>query len=311
MALEFSDFIINLNESAPEDLHPRLREVLDSNLPPHQKRNHITKVLRALKDNGEESGIKDKMPKGSSRTVMIHKEEHPITLDGQKTSIPTITKFAHTSPLQRNSLEHHVKEEFDPGESFGTRQNGAETDRWMHQHYATIHRTENGFETNKHGIIPPHIDSAPDNSWAQLGHAKDINDKRFRELTVHPDFPKGISHQEFQDTLNREHSLANGKKHWSNTSGRRMDEVREHPFVDTACELCSNTNTHPADFNIHNMGEWKHPITGTSHPVIRDVGGEEGLLGLYTKARERKYHSDNQNTERKMAVERAKRGLNF
>lgn len=274
---------------APKELHPEIQNILDNtNLAPNSKRNAIVKTVRSIGKRGEDTGITGKMLKGSSRITLLHKDPHEVTIDGQKATIPTVTKFAHTYKNQRGTLESYIPEHFDHNESFGTRQNAHETDNFSMEHYSVLPKNKDGsFSSNHEGILPPMIDKDHENhSWIQMGHVKDVTAQRFKQLTKTPEFKKGISHQEFYDAVNREWNHSQGRDHYSTFSGDHLTNIVDnHPFVQKVLEYSANLGTHPADFVKQNMGEWHNPVTKTDHLVIRDSGASADLLNLYTKAR--------------------------
>jgi len=308
---EFSEFIVE----APKELHPELQQVLDSSLPPTKKRNSFLQKIKKIESDGEETGLVGKKPKGSSRMVVFHKEPREIVLDGVRTQLPTITKIAHTSKNTRGSLESYIPYHFHENSSFGTMQNQHEGDSVMHKMHSVLrpitsipdpypqkrfhgHGFEDiseikPFEFNRDGVLAPMIDQDTANhSWLQMGHVKDIDKNRFKALTITKEFPKGITHDEFYSAMNREHYAAKGHDIDHGHNNNRIDDIVDsHPFAQNVLSYMADSGTHPGDFFIGNLGEWKHPVTGQSHLVIRDAGGSSDILNLYLEARKRRLNA--------------------
>jgi hypothetical protein len=110
-----------------------------------------------------------------------------------------------------------------------------------------------------------------------------IKESDFKRLTKTPEFPKGISHTEFQTALINEHNLARGKRAVFDVD----EKVHDHPLVEQFKNYIFDTGSHPNDYDKRNMGIFKHPITGKEHIVLRDFGADDNVLKQYGTLRQR------------------------
>lgn len=268
---------------APQGLHKQLQAVLDSNDPPHLKRGKFVIYAKGL---GKSSGVYDDMALGSSRTVAFHRVEHPVKLDGKDLTIPTVTKIAHTHKDMPGSLESYAPDEFGEHESLGTHQNEAEANYISHKKYSVMTKGDDGhFTSNREGILPPLVDKdEKHHSWIQSGYAADVTEKKFKEMTKAPGFGNGLTHKKFHNTILNEWANAHGHAPYSKPS-KDHDDVCQHPFVKKVNEFCLETNTHPADFVLGNIGKWHNPSTHEDHLVLRDTGYTSKSAEIYTKIR--------------------------
>jgi hypothetical protein len=151
---------------------------------------------------------------------------------------------------------------------------------------------DNTFTTNKEGgIFPPLIDHDDKNhEWSHVGNARDITHKEFRELTKNPDFPNGVTHKDFVNTLVRHYNVNNGK-YWIGqpSDETHMDKVGTHPLLQKFMDYHGNTGHPPHDYSqLKNMGVFEHP-DGSRHIVARDHGFDTEVANAYSQARKNKF----------------------
>jgi hypothetical protein len=289
MTTNFTTFLQNI---IVENLHPELQNIVKSNNTNKSKQSLIATKIKDLTNRGESTGIEGNMPKGSSRAYLKHADKHDAVVDGKKVKLATGTKVAIKSSLDR----FHNHKEHD-GLSLGAMQNRAENnDHWVNNHYRTLtHDHETGeYHTNHEGIFPPLIVHDEHNhEWAHVGHARDVKDKEFKELTKSKEYPKGISHSDFYHALNRQHEMNNGK-YWKggDEHENHMRHVSEHPLVQKFMDYHNNTGNPTYDYaQIKNLGVWEHP-NGSKHIVARDHGYNTEVMHAYANANKRKYKSN-------------------
>lgn len=276
----FKEFIGNL---ITEALHPELQAIVSSNNSSTKKGNMVRKI-KELSERGEKTGIEGNMPQGSSRAYLQHEEPHQIILDDKPTSIKTGTKIAIRASLDK----HH----YGPMR-LGNMQNEAENGDWMvNREYRILkeEREKGHFTTNKEtGIFPPLIDHDEQNhEWSHVGHVDDLKSGDFRKLTKNADYPKGISHMDFFNALDRYDRSWNGK-YWkgSDEDEKHLDYVSEHPLVQKFVDYHGNFGAPVSDYiQKKNLGVWEHP-DGSKHIVARDHGFSSGVMVAYRNARMR------------------------
>lgn len=272
-----------------EELHPEIKTIAMAPSPLRKKQDAISKKIRELTARGESTGIEGNMPKGSSRAYLKHSEPENVTVDGTATTMPTGIKIAIRSRLDKyhNPMQHY-------GMALGNLQNMVENgDHLINQRYRTLTKGDDGqYTTNPNGIFPPIVDHDYDNNeWSHVGHADDITKRKFRELTVHPDYPKGISHQEFVDALNRRH-LMNDGRYWEGTEDQEnhLDWISSHPLVQKFMDYHDMYAAPPGDYHqIKNLGVWTHPVTGKQRIVARDSGFSADVQKAYADARRKSW----------------------
>lgn len=261
-----------------EELHKSIQDAMDAETNPKLKLNAVTKTARELIGRGEETGLEnDKPKKGSSRAVFFPKEHKSINLDGHDVKTPSVVKIAFAGALDKYNHS---------GALLGQHQNAVESEHWTNKDYAVAHSDHEGkWHTNDEGILPPHFGHHDDHHHLEMGRVEKFNAKSFREATKHPDYPKGITHREFFDTVNYNWRQAHGQSHYGNTSPERMDELQDHPLISKVSDFVANTDNHPADMNAGNMGLWHHPVTGKKHVVLSDFGFSKEVARHYNDAR--------------------------
>ena len=295
MITNFKDFIINL---ITENLHPELQDVIHdtsyasraagirSTTPMQTK---LAKKIRELTNRGEETGIEGNMPKGSSRAYLKIGERVPVTVDGTPTTMATGMKVAIRSALDK----FHKKQEYGD-RSLGEMQNASENaDSFVNAGYRVLEHKDNGnYETNHDGIFPPLVDHDwHTHTWSHVGHVSNVSPSQFKSLTKTPEYPQGISHRDFVDTLNRTHHMNNGR-YWENTEEveAKHNHLSNHPLVRKFTDFHNNMGTSPADYGqIKNMGIWTHPLTGEKHIVARDHGFGKEVEHAYVESRKEIY----------------------
>jgi hypothetical protein len=276
-----------------EELHQKLKDVLNaaennrdsseySKL--HQnKLNNFTKTFRGLVKKGEHTGLvspdgkKLVTKKGSSRAVIFPDEPKRIHVDGKEVDQPTAVKIAFPGSLDKYTGDHRL---------LGEHQNAAEADGYAQQSHSILRETHPGhYETNPDGVIAPVFDHHEDHHWVESGKVNNITKGRFKHLTKTESHPKGLDFDKFTDTLQHDHAQATGSRHYGNTTHEEREHIRQHPLYDNTQDFVNNTDNHPGDLRIQNYGEYTHPVTGKSIPLIRDSGFNGFVHKLYNTAR--------------------------
>lgn len=288
MVVNFKDFLANI---IVESLHPELQDIVKTTATNRSKQSLLAAKIKDLTNRGEATGIEGNMPKGSSRAYMQHQEPHPIVLDGHQANIRIGTKVAIKASLDRyHSPRHH------DGLGLGAMQNRAEGgDHFINRSFRILTEDSDNkghFSTNhENGIFPPLIDHDHDShEHSTVGHCRSVKGGEFAELTKHPDFPKGITHQNFCDALNRYHEQNNGK-YWAKSPAieQKLDKITSHPLVQKFTNYLSTSGNPPYDYQQkQNMGIFEHP-DGSRHIVARDSGFSSEVEHAYTKARIKQY----------------------
>lgn len=273
-----------------EALHPELQTIVQAPTSPRSvsKKTQLANKIRELTERGEKTGIEGNMPSGSSRAYLKHDEDHNIVVDGKPTTIPTGMKIAIKSPLDR----YHDRVSND-GMSLGQMQMKAENgDYYVDKAHRVLTEDNGQYYTNDEGIFPPLIDHDDNNhEWSHVGHVDKITGPQFKKLTKLPDYPKGITHSDFYETLERFHNRNNGR-YWKQSKSREdeLDHIEKHPLVQNFIEYHGNTGNPPHDYRqLGNLGKWKHPITGKEYIVARDSGFSGDVAEAYKKARQKQY----------------------
>lgn len=296
MTTNYLNFLKTLNESLKEEvlseeLHKELQHILDSDeIPAEHKLEHVVEHVRNMKREGKDTGLIGDIPKtGSSRAVFFVKGGKDIVLDKKPANIGTALKIAFPGKIES---EMHPEPD---RKLFGERQNEAEADRLMTHHHGIIRRNDDGtWHTNPEGVIPPLFGAHPEHHYIETARVSPFREQKFREATVTPEFPEGISHQEFHDTLMHMHSIAHGGQGWHGglTDPDKIENhLVHHPFVKNVQQFASDSGVHPIDFHEDNVGTWTHPHTGKLHPVLLDYGYRNDIARDYTEMR-RKYQKE-------------------
>ena len=282
MITNFKDFLDNL---IVESLHPELQSVVTSKTSRKSKQKALSDKIKELSSRGEKTGIEGNMPKGSSRAYLKHEEPHSVIIDGKPAAMRTGIKVAIKSPIEK----YHYPHSFDDM-SLGQLQNRAENgDHWVNRSYRTLtNEGDHKFSSNHDaGIFPPLLHHDEEHhQWSHIGHADDITPNNFQQLTKTPEFPNGLTHQQFYTTLNRFHDRNHGK-YWESTpeNERNKDHWEKHPLVQKFMDYHGNTSHPPHDLaQIKNMGVWKHPVDGSEHIVARDSGYSTDVSEAYRRA---------------------------
>lgn len=264
-----------------EELHSDIQSAMDSETDPKQKLNAVTKVARGLIAKGQDTGLEsDKPKKGSSRAVFFPKQPKKINLDGHDVETPSAVKIAFAGSLDKYNKS---------GRLLGQHQNEVESDHWINRAYGIASPDHEGkWHTNEEGILPPHFGHHEDHHHLEMGRVEKITSKGFKDATKHPDFPKGITHKEFYDTVVHNWAQAHGQRHYCGTSEERMEQLQDHPLISKVTDFVGNTDNHPADMNTGNMGLWHHPVTGKKHVVLSDFGFSKNVAREYNEARKEK-----------------------
>jgi hypothetical protein len=283
LTLSFQEFIDTL---ILEKLHPELQDIIKSPATNRSKKAMVVAKLMDLKQKGERTGIEGTMPSGSSRAYLKHDSDHPITLDGKKTTIPTGIKFAIKAKLDA----HHASDKYD-GMSLGGLQNKAENeDHLINSQYRIIGKQGNGqYKTNHHnGIFPPLIDhDSEHHEWAHTGHCPSVTQKEFKEITKTDTHPNGITHMEFCDAMERGWNQMHGRYHTKMAhTEAKLDHIDTHPLVQKFTRHMVDFDNPPYDYaQLGNMGKWHHPIDKKWHIVARDHGFNREVMDAYSDAR--------------------------
>lgn len=297
MTKHFSELLVELSsygsqsEILNEELHPELQHIINRESDtPGTKLNEISKKIRSLKVTGQDTGLEDDKPKkGSSRAVFFPRDHHPVTLDGIQTKLPTAVKIGYPSTIEnyKTGVNPHTDD------LLGHMQNRVENDWALQKRHGVMTQNDDGTWThNPEGIVPPIIDAHPEGHWLHVGKVSKMNAKDFKESTKTPEFPKGITHTEFHDTIQNMWTQAHGGEgyHYAKTSQDRMRDLEQHPFVNSAKEMVLDHDIHPADFVTGNMGIWEHPVTGKKQPVIIDYGFSKDIAKRYSDLRTKLWH---------------------
>lgn len=293
---QFKDIEIITEDDAPyeyglpilsEEIHHAIKEILDSSATPvDNKLAMIAKEARRLIKEGRPTGFENDKPlKGSSRAVFFPTDHKLIELDGQRIHVPTAVKIAFPGQLDKHTGHNMLLGEMQ-------NYNESTTDhaviRPIHGH-TNIRVAGQGpkFETNPDGVTAPILSTHPDMHYLEMGRADKFNAKDLREYTKHPDFKKGVSHQEIKKAMEYHHAIANGQhlSYYQDRDSELHEKISEHPHVMNMLNAMHNMGMHPADLTPRNMGIWTHPLTGTRHPVMIDYGFSTELGKMYQKAR--------------------------
>jgi len=274
-----------------ENLHPELKAIAHAptGATKTSKLTQLSNKIKELTKRGESTGIEGNMPRGSSRAYLPLEERQKVNIDGKDAHMKTGMKVAIRSPLD----SHHDKKKYD-GMSLGHMQNEAEGgDHYLNNNHRILTQHENGrYTTNEHGIFPPLIDHDHDNhEWSHVGHVDSVKASDFRNLTKTESHPKGISHEDFTDSLRRSWDKDHGKYwHQGDKVEKELDHIESHPLVQKFLDHQRLYGMPPHDYgNIKNLGAWTHPGTGQKHIVARDHGFSENVMKAYRRANEKKY----------------------
>lgn len=285
--IRFTDY---LDHILTEQLHPEIKSIVTGRRSPQQNiKPLLVKKIKEVTARGEKTGMEGNMPSGSSRAYIPIEEPHSIMLDGAPAQIKTGMKVAIKATLD----QHHLASNYG-GMSLGELQNKAEHgDYYSRSRYHILTKKEDGtYETNtENGIFPPRIEEDENgHSWAHVGHASNLTAKSFREITKTPEHPRGITHDEFVDTLHRRWDQDHGK-YWNKGPAHEdnLDKVEEHPLVQKFLQHQQEYNFPPHDYRqMKNLGVFNHP-DGSQHIVARDHGFNEEVMDAYKFARVTQY----------------------
>lgn len=287
----FKDF---LNEDElEEELHPELTAIIKSSTASNKsKQKLLIDKIKDLMARGEKTGIEGNMPKGSSRAYMKHDTPYDAVVDGKDTKLPTGMKVA----IRSNLHKYHVCSQFD-GYCLGALQNKAENeDYWVNNNYRILTKNTdkgpNQYDSNKEGgIFPPLFDHDSEGyKWTHVSHIRNIKPGEFNKLTITPEFPKGISHQQFVDVLMRFHNKNNGQYWKDSQKDPILDKIEQHPLIQKFQDYHGNTGNPPTDYGqLKNLGVFEHP-DGSLHIVARDHGFNTEVADAYSKAFQSKFN---------------------
>jgi uncharacterized coiled-coil protein SlyX len=266
-----------------EELHQELKDVLArdavNSYQKHQKFNTLTKRIRSMVKDNVDTGLTDDKPKkGSSRAVMFHSEPTKVKIDGIETSMPTVSKIAFSGQLDKHLPADH--------ELLGEAQNNHEHE--VAKHYGVLEKIgDNEYRTREgHPFMPPVLDGHDNGSWLHVAKIDPLDAKSMREATKTAEFPKGISHTELVDAVTHHFKEAHGESSWSKHPKEHLENLMEHPLVESAFNMCMDTDTIPSDFGKRNLGIWNHPVTGRKYVVASDAGFSRNVMRAYSKARQ-------------------------
>jgi hypothetical protein len=267
-----------LSNALVEEIHPDIISAAGGSYG-RTRLNNVAAKARTLLKQGVETGLVDGKPKkGSSRAVLFAKDAMDVKIDRIHTKVPHVLKIAFHGQLDSHTTDNQGL--------LGESQNAHEDD--ASHHHSILRRVgHNEFHTNTEtGFLLPLLDHHEDHHWISVGKVDPIGAGDFRNLTKTKEFPKGISHKEFYDSVNYHHRQSNGGVYIGVTSNERNEELFAHPLVERAINFSLDTGTHPGDFNKANLGIWRHPLTGEGHIVASDAGFSEHVARRYMKARE-------------------------
>jgi hypothetical protein len=293
MLANFKDFIDNL---ILEELHPELQEIAASKGTYYRpKQSLLAKKIKELVSRGEKTGLEGNMPQGSSRAYLLNEDLHDITLDGKPAKMKVGTKVAIRARLDK----YHDASKYGRGPNplyLGALQNQAENDDYFAHRYRILKRVgDSEYESNKEmGIFPPLVEHDDRNhEYSQIGHARDFNTGEFKELTKHSQFPQGITHKDFCETLERDYHRQVGR-YWDQgpKTEARLDKIEQHPLVQKFLDYHQNTGHPPHDYRqLKNLGVFEHP-DGSKHIVARDHGFSTRVAQAYQDARMAQHHDN-------------------
>jgi hypothetical protein len=275
---KFMSNIFNLDEA----IHQEIKDIMDDNTYSHKsKLSRVTAKLRDFSSKGIDSGIENSTPKkGSSRAVFFPKEEHEIQLDGKPAKMKTAVKIAFKGTLDAHTGSHML---------LGEHQNEFESSHYINSNYGIISKNHDGhYETNKHGVLAPVVDTHEDHHHITMGHARNMSKLDFKNATKTESHPKGLDFDKFHAHLMHDYHQAHGTRNYSsnltNEEHEEHEHIASHPLTDKVKDFVYSTDQHPADLVKGNWGMWKHPHTGVEHPVIRDFGYSHEVSKLYNTA---------------------------
>lgn len=281
-----------------EALHPELQTIAAAET--GRKQDQIARKIKDLTARGEATGIEGNMPKGSSRAYLKLSDPENITVDGTPTTMKTGMKVAI-----RHNLDAHHNAEQHGGLYLGAMQMQAENgDHFINHYYRTLAKSDDGtYKTNKAlGVLPPLVDhDEQSHQWSHVGHVDDVSKKEFKSLTKTPEFPNGVSHEDFIMALRKDHHQARGQWWGAESQDREdylTDLINNHPLVQKFADFHTNTGMAPDDLSqIKNMGVWTHPVTGEKSIVARDSGFTPEVGQAYSEVRrkEGKWYRDQVN----------------
>lgn len=261
-----------------ESMHEKLRSIIESEVNPRRKLNILTGTVRQMVKNGEDTGLEsDKPKKGSSRAVFFPKEPKHITIDDQPAQVHSVVKVAFPGALDAHTGDESL---------LGEHQNRMESDNYLNRTYGVLHEDSEksgSFHYNENGVLPPHFGAHEDHHWLEMGRVSKLNAKDFKEATKTPEFPKGITHDDFFHAVGSHYAESNGRKYPYMVN----ESLQDHPLVQRFNYLSGDADIHPADFVKQNMGIWTHPITGKKHIVASDFGNSTSISKLYSTARDK------------------------
>ena len=275
-----------------EEIHKELQSILDEPeadrgerpaVYAHQKKlNRFVSKFKSLSANNEDTGLEGGTPKkGSSRAVFFPKEPRKIHIDGKEVEQPTAVKIAFPGTLDKHTGSHKL---------LGEQQNEIESDHYTRKAHSMFVEGKSGhFTTNEDGVTAPVLGDHPDNHWLEMAKADKMSAAKFKSITKSESHPKGLDFKHLVGTLQHDHAEAHGQTHFSGVSPEDREKTREHPLFQNTQDFMYSTDNHPGDLRLENYGEWKHPVTGKEHAVIRDYGFSNTIAGLYAKANRKKY----------------------
>lgn len=267
-----------------EEIHKEISDIMNDDSHSHKsKLSRVSSKMKELVSRGEDSGIENSTPKkGSSRAVFFPTEHKHVQIDGHHTTMRTAVKIAFPGSLDKHTGDSKL---------LGEHQNELESDHFVRNEYGMLHEHSDGhFSTNHHGVLAPVIDNHHDHHWLEMGHAENITNKKFSELTKTESHPKGLNLDKLKNHLMNDYNDAHGKRRMYHETDAEHEHMSSHPLVEHLKDFIHNTGQHPADLDKRNWGVWKHPVTGKEHPVIRDYGYSDEVGKLYQKARKNKYN---------------------
>lgn len=264
-----------------EAIHPEILQTLENVQNKHYRYSEMTKKIRTLIAQNQDTGLTDDKPKkGSSRAVMFSKEPMEVRIDGEKTTVPYVLKVAFSGALDKYR-QHDSK-------LLGQLQNEHEINYGKSDYafnWSPLRKVgEDDYVTNKaaDAFLPPIFDHDADHNWMTVGKITPITADAVRSITKHSDFKKGLSIKDIHDALVYHHDVAHGIV---SAYDSRLDDLIFHPKISSIIDFCSSTNTQPDDFKKRNLGIWQHPITKENHLVASDAGYSEKVMNAYRSAR--------------------------
>lgn len=262
-----------LNKFLIEEIHQDLQAVLDRD--DGNIHSDFIKTLHSIRD----SGIENKMKRGSSRLVFFPKDHHSITVDGNQVKIPSVIKIAYKSEFDKH---------LNSDTTLGQEQNKAESHFLNRKRFSILSNDKGELKTNENGIFAPVLKTSKNHSWLEMARTEPVDESKFQELTKTETHPNGITHKQMYDVVNNEYKKKTQNKNLPNPTGMNSEQyqhILKHPLIKKLLNVSIEAKSHPSDFRIANFGEFTHPVTGHKQLALIDYGYNDKVSDLYVDSR--------------------------